>query len=330
MLMDKKGKGLKNPVKIFNIILIVVASIAAIMFVALSTYENECFKKEYSYVDEACSSVTMSFIRENYNLLASIFYVLVGVVLAMSFSRILFWVVRRDEKNVSIAAVIFAIFAAFGIMRIVSLIEENQANIEPLPTTTDRPIEPWDRPMVKKPIMYIYPEKETELSVKLLNAGTLTSSYPKYENEWKVKVLPDGNIYDYKTERNYYALYWEGVDGSALNTAEGFVVKGEDTAKFFEEKLAILGLNEREIEELVIYWLPIMEKNEYNFIHFKTEEEINNYMPLKFSEEPETLIRVMFDFKAVDGDFKTNEQKLEKKVRKGFTVVEWGGREIKD
>ena len=33
-----------------------------------------------------------------------------------------------------------------------------------------------------------------------------------------------------------------------------------------EEKLAILGLTERESEEFIVYWLPKLEKNKYNYI----------------------------------------------------------------
>ena len=36
--------------------------------------------------------------------------------------------------------------------------------------------------------------------------------------------------------------------------SEGFVVKGEDSAAFLEEKLEILGLNYKEAEEFIIYW----------------------------------------------------------------------------
>ena len=110
---------------------------------------------------------------------------------------------------------------------------------------------------------------------------------------------------------------------------EGFVVKGEDSREFLEEKLAILGLNEREAEEFIVYWLPILEKNEYNYIRFASMEEINESMPLNFSVEPNSLIRVWMQFKAVDKNYKVNEQVLEKPEREGFVAVEWGGTEIK-
>ena len=110
---------------------------------------------------------------------------------------------------------------------------------------------------------------------------------------------------------------------------KGFVVKGEETASFLEEKLEILGLNEKEAEEFIIYWLPKMEHNKYNYIYFQTLEEINNYMKLEITPKPETLIRVMMEFKALENEVKIEEQSLQKVERKGYTVVEWGGTQIK-
>lgn len=180
-----------------------------------------------------------------------------------------------------------------------------------------------------KPMIYIYPTSDLDLKIKLVNDDKLTHTYPKYNNEWNVHVTKDGNIYDYKTKRNYYALYWEGIDNTSINMNEGFVVKGEQTSTFLENKLSYLGLNDKEINEFIVYWLNKMEDNNYNFIRFRTMEEINEYMPLEFSQKPDTLIRVIMDFKPLNEKIDVKEQKLEKVERKGFTIVEWGGREIK-
>ena len=182
---------------------------------------------------------------------------------------------------------------------------------------------------VKKPIIYIYPEEKMDLNIKLVNKELITHSYPKYKDLWNINVDTNGNIYDYDTKRNYYALYWEGKRNNNVSFDEGFVVKGEDTIKFLEEKLNILGLNEKEINEFIIYWLPQMENNKYNIIRFKTKAEIENYMPLEFSKTPYTLIRVYMDFKSSNKKIKIKEQILEKVTRKGFTIVEWGGSKIK-
>ncbi len=174
-----------------------------------------------------------------------------------------------------------------------------------------------------KPIIYIYPTEDIDLTIKLGNENLLTHTYPKYKDSWNVRVSTDSNIYDYDTKRNYYGLYWEGIDTYEPDYNVGFVVKGEDTVSFLEEKLDILGLSEREINEFIIYWIDKLESNKYNYISFRSSEYL---MPLEFSKNPDTLIRVMMDFKALDSFIDVEEQELTKVERRGFTVVEWGGR----
>lgn len=181
----------------------------------------------------------------------------------------------------------------------------------------------------EKPIIYLYPEVETEVTVKVGNQQNLTHTYPKYESEWQVLAKPNGDLKDIKTGRNLYALYWEGINTVKPNMTEGFIVKGEDAIKFLEEKLEILGLNEREAEEFIVYWLPKLESNKYNFIRFQTEEEINNNMPLEITPKPDTVIRIVMEFKEIENPIQIQEQKLITPQRTGFTVVECGGTEIK-
>ena len=180
-----------------------------------------------------------------------------------------------------------------------------------------------------KPIIYIYPETEQEVSVKVGAENRLTCTYPKYNNGWNVIAKPNGDLVDIETGRNLYALYWEGIDTNAKVEKDGFVVKGEDSIEFLEEKLEILGLNEREAEEFIVYWLPKLEANKYNYIRFETMEEIEQNMPLIIDPVPDTVIRVVMNFKGLNKLIEVEEQKLTTPERKGFTVVEWGGTEIK-
>ena len=185
-----------------------------------------------------------------------------------------------------------------------------------------------NEPMELKPIIYLYPEQETNVNVELGKPENITCSYPKYTNGWNVIAKPDGTLTDTKNNRELYSLYWEGIHSSSINTEDGFVVEGNNVAKFLEEKLAILGLNNREAEEFIIYWLPKLEGNKYNYIRFETMEEINENMPLKVIPTPDTTIRVMMEFKALDEYIEIPEQQLKTPERKGFVVVEWGGTQI--
>ncbi len=180
-----------------------------------------------------------------------------------------------------------------------------------------------------KPIIYLYPEKEIEVSVKLGSPEKLTCSYPKYTTGWNVIASPDGTLIDTTTGRKLYSLYWEGIASEKGNFKEGFVVKGDETIEFLEEKLEILGLNEFEAEEFIVYWLPKLESNKYNYIRFATMEEINKNMPLEFSVEPDTIIRVLMQYKGLDEPIEVKEQELVTPERNGFAAVEWGGSELK-
>ena len=184
-------------------------------------------------------------------------------------------------------------------------------------------------PVDAKPVIYLYPEQEAKINVTVGNPERLTCTYPKYENGWEVIAKPNGDLKDIKTGRNLYCLYWEGINTIRPKMDEGFVVNSEDTVKFLEEKLKILGLNEREANEFIIYWLPKLEANKYNFIRFQTEEEINTNMPLQITPKPDSVIRVIMEFKGLEEKINVKEQKLKTPERKGYTVVEWGGTEVK-
>ena len=181
---------------------------------------------------------------------------------------------------------------------------------------------------VHKPIIYLYPEEEIEVIVRFVDVSKITHTYPRYPDEgWNVLAKPNGDLVDLKTGRNLYSLYWEGKDNTKLDMSKGFVIKGRDTIVFLEEKLALLGLTEREANEFIIYWLPQMENNKYNFIYFAETEEVNSYMPLEVIPKPDTTIRVLMKFKPLDKYVEVKEQEIKTPERKGFTLVEWGGKE---
>ena len=182
---------------------------------------------------------------------------------------------------------------------------------------------------IRKPIIYIYPEKETEVNVKLDIKGKLTCTYPTYPKEgWTVTAKPNGALTT-KDGKKYYSLYWEGISEKPFTIDEGFVVKKEKIIAFLEEKLKFLGLNSREANEFIIYWLPILEKSPHNLIHFSTTQ-YEEHAQLNITPKPETLIRVFMVFKGLKSPIKVKEQKLAPKQRKGYTVVEWGGCNMTD
>ena len=178
-----------------------------------------------------------------------------------------------------------------------------------------------------KPVIYLYPEEPGRVDVKLNYEGTLTHTYPAYREGWSVLAEPDGTLTDPATGRQYYCLFWEGQRQNAYDLSRGFAVKGEDTAAFLEDALAKLGLNEREANEFIVYWLPQMENNPYNIISFQTEAYTRG-AELQIDPDPDTLIRVFMVWRASESYVNLEAQELTAPERTGFTVVEWGGSQI--
>lgn len=178
-----------------------------------------------------------------------------------------------------------------------------------------------------KPIIYIYPIKETNVTVSYPQYKRFDVSYPEYKGLWNVIAKPDGTLVD-ANSRQYYALYWEHTDKLNINFNEGFVVEGKNTAIFLEEKLEILGLNEKERNEFIIYWLPRMQNNKYNLISFQGDNYFNQF-EMSVNPKPDTLIRVFMAYKPLEEKADIKEQQLEPIQRSGYTVVEWGGTEVK-
>lgn len=176
-----------------------------------------------------------------------------------------------------------------------------------------------------KPIIYIYPKQEQNVKVTLGSSDKLLVSYPVYNNGWNVLAKPDGTLIDNKTNRELYSLYYESENNVNFKIEnEGFVISKDEIIPFLEEKLEILGLNPKEQEEFIIYWLPILQKNNYTYIRFATNEEINNNMSLQVEPSPDTMIRVLMVFKGLEEKINVKEQPLQKVTRNGYTVVEWG------
>lgn len=89
--------------------------------------------------------------------------------------------------------------------------------------------------------------------------------------------------------RTYGYLFWEGNTKVPMDLSEGFCVTGKDTEAFLLDKLSYLDV----------------------------------------SPQPDTVLRGFMAWKRLDNFVNINPQKLEQVQRKGFSLVEWGGTEVK-
>ena len=177
-----------------------------------------------------------------------------------------------------------------------------------------------------KPVLCLYPEEETEVSVRLDLDGELTCTYPAYQDGWTVTAQPDGALTD-ASGQTYNYLYWEGVSQTEYDFTQGFCLPGGDTAAFLEDALARLGLTRREANEFIVYWLPQMEPNPYNLISFQSAAYTDRAR-LTVSPEPDSVLRVFMAWRPLETPVEIAAQALPAFARTGFAVVEWGGAKI--
>ena len=178
----------------------------------------------------------------------------------------------------------------------------------------------------EKPVIYLYPEEITKVSVQLDYSGELTCTYPAYDDGWTVTAAPDGTLTDEKGQ-TYNYLYWEGEGTEQYDFSKGFCVAGTDTAAFLEDALAQLGLTRKEANEFIVYWLPRMEQNPYNLIAFQ-QEAYTEAAKLTVTPTPDSILRVFMAWKPLEKPVNIPAQTLPAFERRGFTVVEWGGAEV--
>ena len=177
--------------------------------------------------------------------------------------------------------------------------------------------------LLAKPIIYLYPEEETEVTVKLDLDGDLTASWPAYGEGWQVTAQPDGTLTD-RDGNEYSYLFWEGQSGREYDFSQGFCVAGEDTGAFLRQILSEMGLTPKEYNEFIVYWLPLMQESPYNLISFQGEA-YEESARLTVTPEPDSLLRVFMAWKALEEPVEIAAQTFVPFAREGFTVVEWGG-----
>ena len=179
-----------------------------------------------------------------------------------------------------------------------------------------------------KPVLYLYPKEEMKINVKFEKPELLLTTYPQYNNGWEVTVKPNGDMFD-KNGKYYYALYWDQKSLLKEDFSEGFFVTKDNAIEFLETTLTKIGLNDRERNEFIMYWLPILEQNEMSIVKYILTDELQNKNTLIIEPKPDSLLRVNIDIKKVDKEINIKKQELPTFNRTGFTAIEWGGRIIK-
>jgi hypothetical protein len=179
-----------------------------------------------------------------------------------------------------------------------------------------------------KPVIYLYPQKDTQVTVKV--GANITQSEPQYpQSGWQVLAHPNGQL-DYQGQQYPY-LFWEGKGFGpypSLNN-QGFVVPQSQLKSTLVSHLHQLGLNSQESADFLEFWLPRLPSTPFVRLTWLDTAAMDRLAPLTVNPPPQTHIRLFLDFQGLDQPLNLTPQTLTAPVRRGFTLVEWGGLLIK-
>lgn len=178
--------------------------------------------------------------------------------------------------------------------------------------------------------LYLYPEKETWVSVKVHSPAQILYSDPLYNDGWQVLARPNGQLSTAdgetlnKISYNYYTPL--NTLNSPKSPTNGLVVKREELKETLEVYAKNLGLAGGEIVDFVSFWSESLPASPFYFIsHFKKSES-QKMMPLEITPQPNTLIQVVMYFKPLEKVVEVPPPLFEKlPSRAGFVAVDWSG-----
>jgi hypothetical protein len=179
-----------------------------------------------------------------------------------------------------------------------------------------------------KPVIYLYPEEDQNVHVEVNPGNGLSYTDPEYRSGWNVFARKNGELVNSVDGKSYPYLFWEGAGDIYYETPkEGFVVSKEELSGFFDDKLSKLGLSQKEAADFKEFWIPKMGELQkpYYFVTFLSKRYVDAIAPLKVSPAPDSVIRVMMDYRGLDKFESVSVLNIKTPERKGFSVVEWGG-----
>lgn len=174
--------------------------------------------------------------------------------------------------------------------------------------------------------LYLYPQEETLVTVKVKPPVQIIYSAPEYNNNgWQVLAKPDGELITKEGEIFNKISY---TYSTSLDTLPkyGLVVSKENLIVSLEEYAKTLGLMGQEITDFVSFWQENLPNSPYYFISHFNQEESKKILPLEINPKPETLIQVVMYFKPLKQPMVVLPPVFEKiPERKGFVAVDWSG-----
>ncbi|MFH1377695.1 MAG: hypothetical protein ABIH86_02980 [Planctomycetota bacterium] len=180
----------------------------------------------------------------------------------------------------------------------------------------------WRSIRTCKPVVYLYPETETQIDVDIdfPQKGYISRSIPPYRTGWTVTADPSGRI-----DGQYDYLYYSSYQPNGWQMSFGWLVAGADVETFFRGNLAAYGFNAQEIDDFVEYWVRLLDDYPYYAVYPQTSTQIDPLIRLTVSPQPDKVLRLFYTIIPEQSPISISAPTIPTFERSGFTVTEWGG-----
>jgi len=208
------------------------------------------------------------------------------------------------------------------------------------PDIPDIPIEMSFGPDVK-PVILFYNDKnekeDIEIKLTLRNELEIGATYPnplliEDNNEykkylWKCQVNYENNESKViVNDKSYSYIFWEGKNISANLKGDKVILNPNNVENDLDELLKLQGLNERERNDFIVYWIRVLNKMKTIEVTI-CDDSYEKVAPLEITNYPKQL-RVFLLFKESNENYSEDKSiKILKRRERptGKYIVEWGG-----
>lgn len=175
-----------------------------------------------------------------------------------------------------------------------------------------------------KPNIYLYPEKEEDISVTFDDDSLLLTVIPDYNGFWSPHVYPNGKMLI--DEKEYGYLFYESMTSDfMMQKSSGFIVPVKGRKEFFTKIANYYGFNQQETEDFVTFWCSRLDKSKEYYMYPQLTDKIDILMGIKVNPKPESVFRIWFLFEEKKHENALETPKQVVAPRKGYTLIEWGG-----
>lgn len=173
-----------------------------------------------------------------------------------------------------------------------------------------------------KPNIYIYPNEEIRLIVKVdfPLGGKVIESIPQYKDSWDITVDQNGKIND-----TYDYLFYECEMPNLTQKVYGWIIEKSELEEFFISNMTQSGFNQKETNDFIEYWIPMLTESKYYEIYPQYKSTLDKMVVIKYSVEPKSFYRLFYVIKGRDDDqLELLNPSIEKAKREKYFAVEWG------